>query len=1165
MKGQMKNMRLMLVILFSSLFLQACGGSNEKVPTFTVGSSVSSVAFTNEFLQTETHTIAVDVTFDGSGLLLGFAPTAQPVAWLNYRIENLTDNSATLHIDVVNADRINADLYGTTLRLTSGDTTTTNFAHADINVSLLVWQAVTFDDTYGVESIAAKTIQLSASEDNLSLASSVPWLNVEKSFLDGVTTITATPNLSDFTGSGFFPATIDITSPLGTTKYPVELSLDNIHLFADKATVALAETGNINNTQAVLNINSNSVLPWGWQASTEATWLTLTPNNDSNQLTITADSSLLTTDEITTAEITLSGNDETTAIADTIQVSFYKSEINTENNTLSLVANTDGIATNPLLPQYYVAVNNELRSYHLYTNELLSTTVISPVDTELEQLIVHPDASKLLAKAIETTVIDENTTETITHRYQINLSDMSIIELADIDITNEPVKFIRIDGRYFLTTAILEFADENLVRQGFDGPNAFFARAFNVAEKNQALFALDVSAGDESMSIKRIDVSVNDFSRNPITTSISHSYRPELLGENEQINDFYVTSDEQNIYAISPTSQWISFDGTTFTDNGVLNSDSTVINLALAHTANDRPHYVIFDPEAGFKVDVYNEQQVIANSIALGSNQPSSILIANGDKRAVLPSSSANTIDVINLSQFSSSSEILAFTTNFGDSAIAQQTLTLTNIGADWQATASAPWLILTQQTDENGDIILIDIDRSLITGWGLMSASISIFDPASGTTKVITVELAIDAIRLSSNFPALAFNSLATEQTLVHTVDILTNSETTIAWQANADVNWLSLSSDANNNTLTITGIPANLSSDGVHNAVITLTPTAEGTALPGSINITFNKGTIDSADVDIANISVNSSGTVLDPMRPYVYMASGDKINTYHVISGALINSTTSPLAGIDLTNLVVHPDGSMLLASNSETYVDEDELEQTRVNHYQFDLNSYQFNQIDSDNITIEYRPIMIKMIAGVPLVLTQTLEYADLNLVRQFWDQENAYFVSTIAQANSADIFMAYKQSTTSLQRYALSYNAYARDMVSALDEPAYTNTAFVSLSSFVINHEGSTIYSANSTSEWAGFDGTTYNDNGLLHDNVNIQTINTTIDTHDNSYFYRFDPTQGMTLTKYNAAQVELWTELIIAEGSKQHYFMPEYQRVLIYDASTLSLKLRSHQ
>jgi hypothetical protein len=286
MKGQMKNMRLMLVILFSSLFLQACGGSNEKAPTFTVSSSVSSVAFTNEFLQTESNTIAIDVNFDGSGLLLGFAPTAQPVAWLNYRIENLTANSATIHIDVVDADIIAADLYGTTLRLSSGDPATTNLAHADINVSLLVWQALTFDDTYGVESTPAKTIELSSSADNLSLTSSVPWLSVEKTFTDGITTITATPNLAEFSQSGFYPATIDITSPLGTTKYPVELSLDNIHIFSDKVNVALAETGNINNRKAVLNINSNSVLPWGWQASTEATWLTLTPDNDNNQLTL---------------------------------------------------------------------------------------------------------------------------------------------------------------------------------------------------------------------------------------------------------------------------------------------------------------------------------------------------------------------------------------------------------------------------------------------------------------------------------------------------------------------------------------------------------------------------------------------------------------------------------------------------------------------------------------------------------------------------------------------------------------------------------------------------------------------------------------------------------------------------------------------------------------
>lgn len=1165
MKGKIKNMRLALVILFSSLFLQACGGSSDKTPVFAISSTVSSVAFTNEFLQEETHTVAVDVTFDGGGLLLGFAPTATPVGWLEYRIENLTDTSATIHIDVVNANLLNTDLYGTTLRLSSGDTTTANIAHADINVSLLVWQALTFDDTYGVDSIAAKTFDISSSTDNLTLASSVPWLSLEKTFLDGVTTITATPNVSDLTEAGLYPATIDITSPLGTTIYPVELSLDNIHLFADRATLALAKTGNINNSQATININSNSILPWGWQATTEAAWLTLTPNSESNQLTITADSSALANNSTTTAEITVSGNEDTTAIAETIQVSFYKSDLNSENNSLDIVTNTDGIVTDPLLPKYYVATSNELRSYHLYSNELLSTTVISPADTELEQLIIHPDASMMLAKATETTVIDENTSETTTHRYQINLTDMSFVALADVDITNEPVKFIRLDGRYFVATSLLEFADENLTRVGFDAPNAFFARAFNVAEQTQAIFALDISTSDELMSLKRIEAKVNDFGRSPITTEISHSYRPELLGENDQINDFYVTADERNIYSISPTSEWISFDGTTFTDHGVLNSDEAITNLALAHSANDRPHYVRFESEVGFKLDIYNQQQVIANSIELGSNQPSNILIANGDSRAVLPSSNAQSIDVINLSQFSSSAETLTFRTNFADNAIAEQTLTLSNIGADWQATASAPWLVLTPQSDENGDTILVNIDRSLITGWGLITASISIYDPASGTTRVITVELAIDAIRLSSNYPSLAFNSLATEQTLVHTIDVLTNSETNIAWQASTDASWLSLSNDSTNNTLTITGIPANIATDGVHSAVITLSPITADTALSGRINVTFNKASSDSADVDISNISFNTSGLVLDPMRPYLYIANGDKLSTYHVISGALINTTTSPLADVALTNLVVHPDGSMLLASNSETYLDDDEVEQTRINHYQFDLTNYQFSQISSDNITIEYRPIMIKMVAGAPVVITQTLEYADLNLVRQYWDQENAYFVSTIAQANSADIFIAYNQSTASLERYSLSYNAYTKETISVSNEPTYTNSAFSSLSSVAISHDGNTVYSANSTSEWASFDGTTYTDNGLLQANANVQTLNTITDTSDNSYFYRFDPTLGMTYSKYNAAQVELWSELIIADAPKQHYFMPTHQRVIIYDASTSTLKLRSHQ
>jgi hypothetical protein len=1162
MKGQIKNMRLTLVILFSSLFLQACGGSNDKTPIFTISSDISSVAFSNEFLQEETHTIAINVTFDGDGLLLGFAPTATPVTWLNYRIENLTATSATVHIDVVNANQIIANLYGTTLRLSSGDTATTNLAHQDINISLLIWQALTFDDTYGVASIDAKTVDVSSNSDNLILASSVPWLSVEKSFTDGITTITATPDVSSFTEAGIYPATIDITSSGGTTKYPVELSLDNIHLFAERATVALVETANINNNQTTLNINSNSILPWGWQASTDATWLTLTANTDTNQLTIAADAATLANNATTTATITIAGNEQTTAIAETIQVGFYKSDAVTENNTLDVTINDNGLVTNPLLPQYYVATSNELRSYHLYTNELLSTTIISPADTLLERLVIHPNASIMLAKADEITVIDENTSETTIHRYKINLSDMSVVELTDFDITNEPAKFVRLDGRYFVATSILEFADEDLMRVGFDAANAFVARSFNIAEKNQNLYALDVSTATELNTIKRLSAKVNDFGRNPITTEVTLSYRPELLGENDQITDFYVTADEKNIYAISPTSEWISFDGTTFTDNGLLDANEAITDLALSHSSNDRPHYARFETDIGFKIDVYNEQQAIANTISLGSNQPRTMQISNDDNRALL--SSASAVDVVSLSQFGSSSDTVSFTTNLGDSTISQQELTLSNIGTGWQATASAPWLILTQQNDDNGNSLLIDIDRSLISGWGLMTASIAIYDPASGTTKIITVELAVDAIRLASNYPALAFNSLATQETLVQTIDVLSNSEATIAWQATTDVSWLSLSADNINNTLTITAIPANAATDGIHNTVITLSPTTADTALSGTINVTLNKGATDGIDIDISDINFNDSAIVLDPMRPYMYIADGDQLKTYHVLTGVLVNSTTSLLADEDLTNLVVHPDGSMLLASNTETYLDENEVEQTRVNHYKFDLSSYQFSQINSENISIEYRPIMIKMVSGAPVVITQTLEYADMNLVRQYWDQENIFFASTIAQANSTNIIMAYRQETTSLERFTLDYNAYANEMVTAMNEPAYSNAAFTNLSNFALSNNSNTLYSANNTSEWTSFDGSVYTDNGLLQSNPNVQTFNTITDTADNSYFFRFDPTLGITYSKYNASQVELWSE-VITEVTAQSYLMPSYQRVLIYDASTSILKLRSHQ
>jgi hypothetical protein len=200
----------------------------------------------------------------------------------------------------------------------------------------------------------------------------------------------------------------------------------------------------------------------------------------------------------------------------------------------------------------------------------------------------------------------------------------------------------------------------------------------------------------------------------------------------------------------------------------------------------------------------------------------------------------------------------------------------------------------------------------------------------------------------------------------------------------------------------------------------------------------------------------------------------------------------------------------------------------------------------------------------MIAGAAVVVTQTLEFADINLVRQAWDQDNVYFTSTMAGANANDIISAYKQADSTIERYGLEYNAYAAQMVTASAEESYNNAAITSLSSLALSSNANILYTANSSSEWTTFDGNSYADQGLLHGDANITTLNTVVDSADNSYFYRFDPLKGFTYSKYDDNQVEVWTETLTT-GSVQNYLMPDYQRVLSYNTATSTLSIRANQ
>ena len=239
MKEQMRHLyKIMLFI--TAIMLQACGSGNETV--FSISADVNIVSFSNEFLQESTDTIAIQVSFEGDGLLVGFAPENDPVSWLEYRSENVTENSATIYIDLINAQFFFADTYTTKLRIATSNDDASKFAFHDIDVSLLVWnlavdtQKVKYNGTFGDTSIPAKTIAISSETNEWTASTDASWLSLDITSGTGDGSIVVTPDISSFVASGLQQGNIILTETTsGDSKYiPVDLALDNLYLFAER-------------------------------------------------------------------------------------------------------------------------------------------------------------------------------------------------------------------------------------------------------------------------------------------------------------------------------------------------------------------------------------------------------------------------------------------------------------------------------------------------------------------------------------------------------------------------------------------------------------------------------------------------------------------------------------------------------------------------------------------------------------------------------------------------------------------------------------------------------------------------------------------------------------------------------------------------------------------
>jgi len=619
------------------------------------------------------------------------------------------------------------------------------------------------------------------------------------------------------------------------------------------------------------------------------------------------------------------------------------------------------------------------------------------------------------------------------------------------------------------------------------------------------------------------------------------------------------STDESANYSISANTSKVTFSNEflqisqdsfqidiTFTGNGLLVGfapDSQGAGWLNYRTEN------VTATSAILHIDVVNAENIIANlyntKLRLSTGDIGNVNLVHHD------------IDVSLLVwQLTTNTDLVSFRGTLGDLTIPTQSFDLISENNKWTAETNVDWLSLDIVEGTGDASITLTPDISLLDESQLYSANITLTEVTTGDSKNISVELGLDDIRLAASYAALAFNSLVTQNKLTHTVSIINNGINHISWQASSNVDWLTLTEDIVTNELTITADPSILTSNGLYHAEITLSAANAGAALQGTININLNKGDFDSEEVIVNEVIKNNSGAVLDPLRPYLYIAQGDAISVYNIMSGAIIKTISSPLIGLNLTNLVIHPDGSLLLASNLETYLDGQDVEQTRVNHYQVSLPDFTIEQLDQEKVTIVNRPEAIVMVSGKPVVITQAQEVADMSLTRHYVDNQNAFFSATVNDVKTNDLVQIFDATSSSIKQYQLSYNAYASQTTAIDSSTSYENALFGdSMTSMTSNNDGSIIYTANINSEWSTYDGELFSDQGLLHNEPILGTFAIHTDSTNNSYFYRFNSTSGFTFSKYNENQQLLW-ETIHTNGSTDIYIAPDYQRLISYDAAT---------
>jgi hypothetical protein len=233
----------------------------------------------------------------------------------------------------------------------------------------------------------------------------------------------------------------------------------------------------------------------------------------------------------------------------------------------------------------------------------------------------------------------------------------------------------------------------------------------------------------------------------------------------------------------------------------------------------------------------------------------------------------------------------------------------------NWNATASANWLVLSKTNGTTSDSLTVNVNTSGLSA-GTHTASISFAGTGVANTPTVNVTLVLTQPQIVLNQSALTFSGVNGAPFSAQTINVSVSNGDTVAWTANPGASWLSLSKTTGTtpDLFTVNVNPANgPMASGTYTSTITLTGTSSGFSLTSTINVTL---TLTQATLSASPTNITLGGsTGRDFSSQTLQLSLNTGVNS-HAWTASTANSwldmsTSSGTASSTPTSITLTPD--------------------------------------------------------------------------------------------------------------------------------------------------------------------------------------------------------------------------------------------------------------